>query len=266
LTIISQVSPNDWADGQQRVYVYASQSPSDSSQFYTPEELVVDVTEIESETTIELGSVLENGKLFYKFPQGFLKSGNTYTISATAPGFESIQATTIIPEPSTISNLTIRNQIIQQSELNEYKKIVRYTVQFNIDHFGSNRYYHLVFYNEYQGVSGLWLINPEPSDNQPFINHYNYGVLIDRNNLVEGRPLIFNFLDWVVNDNSLKRVYVELRTVTADYYKYHSSLARQLIVRKDPFAEPVTIFNNIEGGYGNFSGFNQNVTSSDFFQ
>ena len=39
LTIISQVSPNGWEEGQ-RVYVYASQSPSDSSQFYTPEELM----------------------------------------------------------------------------------------------------------------------------------------------------------------------------------------------------------------------------------
>ena len=60
-----------------------------------------------------------------------------------------------------------------------------------------------------------------------------------------------------------KKVYVELRTITQEYYKYHSSLARQLIVRQDPFAEPVTIYNNIEGGYGNFSGFSPDVSSSD---
>jgi hypothetical protein len=107
-------------------------------------------------------------------------------------------------------------------------------------------------------------VDPELSDSQPFIHHFEYGVLIDRGDLVEGQPLTFNFVDWVVNDHNLTKVYVELRTISEEYYRYQSTLARQLIVRQDPFAEPVTIFNNIEGGYGNFSGFTQEITSFDF--
>jgi hypothetical protein len=90
--------------------------------------------------------------------------------------------------------------------------------------------------------------------------------LVDKHQLAAGLPLQFNFVDWVIQDHDLKRVYVELRTITEEYYKYHSSLARQIIVRDDPFAEPVTIFNNIEGGYGNFSGFSPNISSSDLPQ
>ncbi len=262
LTIVSQIAP-DSPDGQ-RAYVYASQSPSDSSQFYTPDNLNVKITEVGSVQTTRLNPKHEDGKTFYPIPKGFVKSGSSYRIEASSPGFESVYAITTIPWPSTISNLSIKNSRIDPSELNEFKKIVRYTLQFNIDHFESNRYYHIVFYNEYKGEPYPSLINPEPSDNQAFIHHYSYGVLIDRENLAEGKPLTFNFLDWVYGNNDIQRVNVELRLISEEYYKYQTSLARQLIVRQDPFAEPVTIFNNIEAGYGNFSGFTQFVTSSDF--
>jgi hypothetical protein len=259
LTIISQLTP----DAEQKVYVYATQSPSDSTTFYTPENLVVDVTEVESDSTIRLEASQENNKVFYTIPSGFLKEGHKYSIMAFAPGFEIVEAETWIPKPSTISNLVIKDVVIEQSDVHDYKKIIHYKLAFDIEHFESNRYYHLIFYNAYEGIDQLFLLEPESSDKIPFIRHYEYGVLIDKNDLELGAPLEFEFKDWVVNNNNLVRVYVELRTITEGYYKYHSSLTRQLIIRQDPFAEPVTIFNNIEGGYGNFSGFSPNITSSD---
>ncbi len=260
LTIISHLSPDSGTD--QRVYVYASQTPTDSSRFYTPDDLVVDVTEVESDITIRLDTTFANGKMYFRVPVGFLKAGFKYSITAFAPGFDIVQATTVIPKPSTITNLSIRDVLIEQSEAHEYKKIIHYKVVFNIDHFETNRYYHLIFYNQYKGLNNFYLVEPEPSDSQPFIYHYDHGVLVDREDLNEGQPLTFEFKDWVVTNNELIRVYVELRTITQEYYKYHSSLARQLTVRQDPFAEPVSIFNNIEGGYGNFSGFSPNISSS----
>ncbi len=261
LTIISHLSPGSWEE--QGVYIYASKSPLDSTQFYSPYNTEVEVTEIETDLKIRLDSVRTGQKVFFEFPSGFLKPGHTYTIKAEAPGFPSVHATTTIPEPSTVTDLRIENVRIEPSTKNEFKKIVRYTLKFNIHHFESNRYYHLVFYNAYAGSTDLFVIDPELSDNQPFIRHYAYGVLIDRNDLVEGQPLAFNFVDWIVDNQDLRRVYVELRSISEEYYKYHSTLARQLIVRQDPFAEPVTIFNNIDGGYGNFSGFTPNVSSTD---
>ncbi|MBK9981495.1 MAG: DUF4249 domain-containing protein [Saprospiraceae bacterium] len=265
LTIISQISPilpSSW-DEAQRVYVYASQSASDSSLFYTPDNLTVFVTEIESGISIQLVFVTEDGKTFYKIPDGFLKAGFNYTISAHASGFDDVQATTAIPSPSTIRDLSIKTISIEQSELNDFKKNIRYTLQFRINHTEPNQYYHLVFYNAYDSLSARYLVDPELSDNQLFIHHYDYGVLINRNDLTPDQLLTFNFVDWTIGGHDLKTVYVELRSITEEYYKYHSSLARQLIVRQDPFAEPVTIFNNIKGGYGNFSGFASSTASSD---
>lgn len=263
LTIISNLNPDNPAG--QRVYVYATQSPSDSSKFYTPEDLVVNVTEVESNTTFLLDTSIFEGKTTFKFPSGFIKAGFTYSITAFAPGFDIVQATTVIPRPSTISNLEIKDIRIEQSDAHEFKKIIRYKLSFDIDNFESN-YYHLVFYNEYNGRENLIIVDPEPTDHQPFIQHYEYGVLIDGQDLDLNKPLVFDFQDWEINNNNLIRVYVELRTISEEYYKYHSSLTRQLIIRQDPFAEPVTIFNNIEGGFGNFSGFSSNITSSDLPQ
>lgn len=264
LTIISHLTSSDSLGWETpRVFVYASQSPSDSSTFVTPANLDVEVTELETDYSIRLDLTNEGGESYFTFPNNFLKEGFSYTISAFAPGFESVRATTRIPRPSKISNLNILDISIEPSTKNEFKNIVRYTLVFDIDHFESNQYYHLVFYNEYDSLKNKFLVDPELSDEQPFLHHYDFGILIDKEDLIPGEPLTFHFVDWVVGNHDLRKVYVELRTITQEYYKYHSSLARQLIVRQDPFAEPVTIYNNIEGGYGNFSGFSPDISSSD---
>lgn len=261
LTIIAHLSTDGWE--KQRVFVYASQSPLDSSQFITPANLDVEVTELETDYSIRLEMTQEGNKSYFDFPKDFLKQGFSYSISAYAPGFESVHSTTTIPTPSTITDLNVYDVTLEPSIKNEFKSILRYKLSFNINHFEGNQYYHLVFYNRYEGLENILLIaDPELSDNQPFLHHYDFGILIDRDDLTPGQPLDFNFLDWVVADSELKQVYVELRTITESYYKYHSSLARQVIVRQDPFAEPVTIYNNIEGGYGNFSGFSPAISSS----
>ncbi len=260
LTIISSLSP----DANQKVYVYASLSPTDSTQFYTPDNLVVDLTERESDITIRLEPATESGDHFFSVPSNFVKAGLSYSITAFAPGFPLVQSSTEIPNPSSVSDLVIKDVVIKPSDLHEFKKNIHYTLQFNINHFESNRYYHLVFYNQYSSNENfLFIKDPNPSDDQKFIHHYDYGVLVDKDDLNPNDPLTFEFDDYVINDNDLIRVYVELRTITEEYYKYHSTLARQLIARQDQWSEPVTIFNNIDGGFGNFSGFAHSITSFD---
>ncbi|TNE48327.1 MAG: DUF4249 family protein [Bacteroidetes bacterium] len=50
-----------------------------------------------------------------------------------------------------------------------------------------------------------------------------------------------------------RRVFVEWRTLSEDFYRYHLSLARQ--GNNIPLNDPDALYNNIEGGYGNFSGY-----------
>lgn len=262
LTIIAHPSTGNW--DSTRVYVFTSLSPLDSNQFYTPAKLEVEVTELESEISYKLDSVRKGDKLYFIFPPNFLKEGFQYSIKAFAPGFEPVHATTEIPTPSKITDLEIKDVQIKPSDINDFKNIVHYKVRFNIDHYPDNWYYHIIFYNAYEGnPDKLYLVEPEPSNEIPFIPNYDFGILVDRHDIPDGQPLEFSFVDWSIKNEDLKTVYVELRSITQDYYKYSSTLAKQVLVRQDPFAEPIPIFNNIEGGYGNFSGFSPNVVSSE---
>lgn len=261
LTILANLSPA--GSGSQRVFVYTSLSASDSSTFVTPAGLRVEITDQSRAVTIRLDSVRSFGRVFFPIPEGFLVAGHDYNIIAVAPGFDPVQAITRIPEQSSIRDLAVQGLTISPSDKQEIQEILRYSLTFRINHAGDNRYYHLIFYNEYEGRPGRYfIVNPEPTDEQIFLPHYDTGILLDRNNLRADAQLDFTFVDWIIENQRLKRVYVELRSISEEYFRYHSTLARQLIVRQDPFAEPISIFNNIQGGYGNFSGFNPYIGSS----
>lgn len=48
-----------------------------------------------------------------------------------------------------------------------------------------------------------------------------------------------------------------LRTTTEEYYSYYYTRDLQASVESNPFAQPVQVFDNIEGGLGIFAGYNQ---------
>ena len=50
-----------------------------------------------------------------------------------------------------------------------------------------------------------------------------------------------------------RRIFVEWRTLSEEFYRYHLSLARQ--GDNLPLSDPDAVFNNIRGGLGNFSGY-----------
>lgn len=52
-------------------------------------------------------------------------------------------------------------------------------------------------------------------------------------------------------------LHVLLRTVTEEYYDYFYTRDLQASVENNPFAQPVQVFDNIEGGLGIFAGYSQ---------
>lgn len=57
------------------------------------------------------------------------------------------------------------------------------------------------------------------------------------------------------NTNETYNYAVELHNVSADYYRYHESVQAQL-TNQNHLADPSLIYNNLEGGFGNFSAYN----------
>lgn len=58
-----------------------------------------------------------------------------------------------------------------------------------------------------------------------------------------------------------KRILIEWRTLSGEFYRYHLSLARQ--GDNLPLGDPDAVYNNILGGYGNFSGYSVTVDAID---
>jgi hypothetical protein len=50
---------------------------------------------------------------------------------------------------------------------------------------------------------------------------------------------------------------VNLWSVSEEYYKYRLTLQKQKDQMKDPFAQPVQVYNNIENGFGAFGAYSQ---------
>jgi hypothetical protein len=50
-----------------------------------------------------------------------------------------------------------------------------------------------------------------------------------------------------------RRIFIEWRTLSEAFYRYHLSLARQ--GENLPLSDPDAVFNNVQGGLGNFSGY-----------
>ena len=57
------------------------------------------------------------------------------------------------------------------------------------------------------------------------------------------------------SDSPLPPIGVVVGSMSADYFQYHRSLARQERSGGDPFADPVGLYSNVTGGVGVLGGY-----------
>ncbi len=95
---------------------------------------------------------------------------------------------------------------------------------------------------EYLGSTGLLF------DDQLFENGSRQ-MLID----LEAIPIAFSPPGTFAT--GIYEIQAELRSVSAAYYDYYASSVRQFELSASVFVEPIRVFNNVQGGFGNFSGY-----------
>ncbi len=87
------------------------------------------------------------------------------------------------------------------------------------------------------------------------------GLLLEDNPFMDG--LTFRVSIEVSPEFQLiGKVFAELRTVSEEYYLFHTSVTRSQGQEDGPFTEPVTIFNNVTNGHGIFAGYNASRDST----
>lgn len=205
------------------------------------------------------------------------QEGNTYTLKASAPGFEPIMAQSYVPYPVDIKQLLVSDVELVINGDAQNDKTYSYNVALQFEDPGDMvNYYHLDFFQKVFSFivlegdtiiinSSLEPVSFSPQNNSnSFIAYFRGGVLFEDKNF-NGSVITTSFNISVSIDSEtqlLGPMVAQLRNVSEHYYDYYNSVSRQQTNGNDPFSPPVFIDSNIENGKGVFAGYNQSIDST----
>lgn len=198
--------------------------------------------------------------------------GIEYTIRAEVPKLEKVSASSTVPAPSILKEVGI-SSLNKEYPVDDDSTIVDYTFDLAIEIEATTAlpaYYHLDVNYElvayiidesdtirtYSGDFTHIVLENTDGDFEG-LTHYAEGILIKQ---ASTDNLILHFKtrtpDPVQTSIDLfDKLYIDLRTVSKDYYLYHNKLTRQFEYDGDVLNEPVLLHNNVNNGYGIFAGY-----------
>lgn len=218
-------------------------------------------------------SVLRDGQLWMTVPhQGdgqyylFLGSpvgdaSHSYTLQVTAPGFEPVEATQTMPAPVGILNAEYKAEGGVNPDGNRVNTL---DLEFQ-DPAGEDNYYLLEAYavvvDSFSGNYEYFLqINTEDA----LVEEYN-GGLIFRDGPLDGKKYTLKtYFSDNLHEQPGSRLAIRLRSISRDRYLFLRTLDLYGNAQNNPFAEPVVVHNNIEGGVGIFTVESRDVEVIEF--
>ncbi|MCO6479658.1 MAG: DUF4249 domain-containing protein [Phaeodactylibacter sp.] len=273
------VVSNFTQDKAVQVFVSRSQSILEEEQ----QEYVLDarVEIYENELfleTLELSGNIHdlNNPPFYTTKNLIPKVNTTYTIQVEASCCAPVTAKSRIPNSISFSSASISDFTLEEgpdAEELEAAYLVRLSFE---DPSEEKNYYHISLFQQihrYSLIEGDTVITSsylkslvfDPGYNENGrIAHVNGGLLVEDNQMNNGKEINFELplnIRLKKDEELLGKLFLELRSVTEEYYRYFSGLSRQLQSSDSPFTEPVIIYDNIDGGLGVFAGYNFTLDS-----
>lgn len=196
------------------------------------------------------------------------KAHVTYTVKASAPGFGAVSATDQLPGSVAIDKTDTSTLRLFDSE--EKQVSITFSDPGNDKNFYETRLYYLVYQPVYDSTGQVIGMMPWVGDLPSYISSeglFSEGIdeSVFTDDLFNGR----SFTVQLAFDESIYSHFggdsipvdfpvfliAELRSVSENYYKFTSSYLRYQSSSGDPFAQPVQVFNNVEGGFGIFAGY-----------
>ena len=268
------------ADGIWTAYVGRSSGILDSRPLHERSVADASVELLAGDRVIEEMKFLDAAR-GYVFEDSALEAGETYSLQVSAPGFATIRATDAIPRPVPTSILSYRTNTSARSELEIRGEFsIKLEIQ---DPPGEANYYQISVYQVSTG-RGAWryeeiLSTKDPSiiadngvDESPveegaFSGEAPYfkdtlfdgrtheieltydGVLILREGIAQ---------EEVAEDGqepAKQKTYLQVLYISAAYYEYLKTVRLHDSTRDNPFAEPLSVYSNVENGYGIFAGY-----------
>lgn len=279
------------AENENQIVVQSHFTPGQYFKVFLSKSRLVnspDAEEFIDNATVQIlnedGKAIEN-LMIYKGDRPFYKSGRimplagvNYKLEVAIPGEEIIISDNTAPMPVRLEQFSV-----DTLETNNNGQMV-YSIEINVgfdDPMEEENFYHLSLYTQVSDEgrskpSGFDEIDedyiplaPIESDvNNPSVTfHYQDGLLFsDESFQGETANLTFLSLLDLSNPEHNGQITGKLRTVSKDYYLYHTSLSRQIETKDRPFAEPVSVYSNIENAIGIFAGYSEYSDSTTISQ
>ncbi|GAB3951909.1 hypothetical protein GCM10028805_32810 [Spirosoma harenae] len=190
-------------------------------------------------------------------------AGKTYTLTVATPNGQKVTSTCTIPQPVSPTQVTFDSLTENQRR----GKTIRYYVQTRWkDPVGEGNAYQVAGIFRYlripQGASNCATCLIEDYNSLSFDDD-NRGLFTDIG--VDGTTMptppgkafmVSSMTGNFFNQYKTASVIIDLMSVEQSYYKFQEAIIRQRRSRNNPFAEPVLIPSNINGGLGCFAGYN----------
>lgn len=194
--------------------------------------------------------------------------GKVYKIMVTTNNHGTVTAQSTIPSVVKISKL-------EYEISNELDQLFMGNIEFKLsieDNAGEANYYQLKafvrqtvsYYNpeldEYVPSTDEYKVMLESSDPSIQVADYAIGGLLLGDDLFDGeRHTIsfggdFYFAHGEIENLTEVTYFIELHSLSKDLYNYYLSYTKYQETGGDPFVEPVSVYNNIENGFGIFGG------------
>ncbi|MDE2734018.1 MAG: DUF4249 domain-containing protein [Gemmatimonadota bacterium] len=209
------------------------------------------------------GQVIDRLEFFqrervYMWEKGALQTGESYSLRVAAPGFATIEATDAIPTPVPTAVVSYLTHTSDRSESRiKGDMSIKLEIQ---DPPGETNYYQIRMFTFFR--SELYegsFTTQDPSiiaDNaadEPF-NESFYTAPFFKDTLFDGQTHQIE-LSGNYNAPEHSRFYVQVLYTSETYYEYLRSSRLHDSAQDNPFAEPISVYSNVENGYGIFAGY-----------
>lgn len=212
---------------------------------------------------------------YYRTFDNIPVAGQEYTLKVAADGYQTVMAKSLVPPSVKITRFELARDIIETvPETSTERLHFTATVDFD-DPIASVNYYHL---NISQQINNFLLDGRDTVVTKSFLkqvvfNPLNNRVDISANSGELGGGLLFADkpdnkalgISFSVELNPasqlLGKTYVELRTLSKDYYLFYTSVNKSEGGNQNPLVDPVIVYENVVNGHGIFAGYSNSTDS-----
>jgi hypothetical protein len=223
---------------------------------------------------IALGQFLHNGHGVYTGDNRKFKPGDNCRIEVQCDGYDAVEAVTTIPYPTTLGDYEVTFQKSADYYYDEPAPHISITLHDPAD---EANYYELevighswVYESHYEIVNDDWtevvtdssyfatqiyIQSDDPVLTENF-SWYGNSIFFD-DHLINGKnyKLIFYLDPYIEYDTQYDSLFVNLKTLSKELYLYRNTYRKQVDANENPFAQPVQVYSNIDGGFGIFGGY-----------